>query len=323
MSTVAVYDIAKKVWYEQNTTNAPGQMTQGCTVVASAQDGSSHNIYWYGGFDGLDPTAPTSFNDAVYVLSIPSFKWIKVNDGTPSHARAGHKCTKPYPDQMLVIGGYPALSGEAPTCVEGGIIQIYNLSSNVWIQSYNPKVWSNYTVPSAVQTAIGGSATGAATQTSPSPGGFSDAAMAPLFKAPYDSSKIKNWYPYKAIETPPTNRTILPTPVTHNSGTPGYLAPVLGVVLGLFGITLVILAVLLWRRRKYLRSGGTRSETGTMDNRRWVDSWLRGTPADAKAPTMTTDDTVTTPYSEELPPVIEAGGSQVHEMMGMRSPPEH
>ncbi len=38
-------------------------------------------------------------------------------------------------------------------------------------------------------------------------------------------------------------------------------------------------------------SRGAVSENGTMDNRRWVTSWLRATPVDVKAPeTVTTSD---------------------------------
>lgn len=312
MTTVSVYDIASHIWYEQPTTgSAPGQLTQGCTVLASAQDGSSHNIYWYGGFDGLDATG--TFNDNVYVLSVPSFIWTKVStSSTPSHGRAGHRCTKPYPDQMFVIGGYSSLSGDSINCVDGGIVQIYNLSSNTWLDSYNPEVWGNYSVPAAVFGAIGGTATGGATQKSPSPSGFANANMTALFGTSYNATKITNWYPYTpAAASPTASRSVLPTTLgSAKPGTPSYLAPVLGVVLGLFFITLIILAILLWRRRKYLRSSnGAQSEAGTMDNRRWVDRWLSGTPSgagpiDTKAPTITTDDTPMSPY-DEAPDVPE------------------
>jgi hypothetical protein len=320
MATVSVYDIANQVWYDQNTTGAPGALAQGCTVVASAQDGSSHNIYWYGGFDGLHLT--DAFSDDVWILSVPSFQWVKVYSGTASHARAGHRCTKPYPDQMFVIGGYSSLSGGQPSCLDGGIIQIFNLSSAAWIDSYDPTKWSNYTVPSAVYQIIGGTATGSATESSPSPSGFANATMTALFGTSYNASKITNWYPYTPAQTGSNNRTtLLPIPVVHN-GTPKFLAPVLGVVLGLIFILLLITAILLWRRRKLLGShAGTQSEAGTLDNRFWVSNWLRGTPADAKAPTVTTDETISSPYEEENRPFMpEVGGTQVHEMMGMQIP---
>lgn len=318
MSTVSVYDIASKVWYEQPTTGAPGALAQGCTVVASAQDGSSHNIYWYGGFDGLHLT--DSFSDDVWVLSVPAFRWVKVYSGTDQHARAGHRCTKPYPDQMFVIGGYSSLSGGQPACLDKGIIQIFNLSSAQWMDSYDPTKWSNYSVPSAVYQYIGGTATGSATEASPSPGGFANATMATLFGTPYNTSKITNWYPYTPSSTASGRPTLLPTPIVHN-GTPKYLAPVLGVVLGLIFILLLITAILLWRRRRLLSSRiGTQSEAGTLDNRFWVSNWLRGTPADAKAPTVTTDETPASPYEEELRTYMpEVAGTQVHEMMGMPS----
>jgi hypothetical protein len=100
---------------------------------------------------------------------------------------------------------------------------------------------------------------------------------------------------------------------------------VLGVVLGLFFVTVLILAFLLWRRRNYLRtSNAAQSESGTMDNRRWVDRWLSGTPADTKAPTVTTDELTnpTSPYVEERPALPELGqGNERFELDG--KPPLH
>jgi len=320
MSTVDIYDIATQQWYRQQTTGAPGQLTQGCAVLASAQDGTSHNIYWYGGYDGISQAG--DFVDDVWILSIPSFMWMKVYSGKTDHARAGHRCTKPYPDQMFVIGGYSSISGTTPQCVDGNIVQVFNLSSATWIEKYDPTKWSNYTVPFMISSMIGGTGTGSATQTAPSPSGFSNSSMTALFGSAYNSSKIATWYPYAPSQTADNNRTtILPTPVPKSGGgTPKYLAPVLGVVLGLFFVTLVIIAIMLWRRRKYLKPNpsGSQSEAGTMDNRNRVTRWLRATPVDAKAPTVTTDETPSSPYEEEVSTVnaAEISGSQVHEMMG-------
>ena len=317
LSTVSVYDVASRTWYEQETSGAPlAPLAQGCTVLASTADGSTHNIYWYGGFDGVHPTEP--FSDDVWVLSIPSFTWVKASSGKPSHSRAGHRCVKPYPDQMFVIGGYTDLSGGVPQCVEDGIVQIFNLSSATWIDEYNPTVWSEYTVPPVVAAAVGGKqvpTTGFAT------------GLKTVFDTKYDRTKIKNYFPYEPAAIQNTTHPTLPSPIVKpGSKTPSYLAPVLGVVLGLFFITLVVLGVLLWRRRKYLQSvrNGTQSESGTLDSRFWVGQWLRGTPNanDAKAPTVTTDQTEETypssPYDyEELRSnVQEVGDTQVHEMMG-------
>ena len=197
MSTVAVYDVDTEAWYEQETTGkGPGQLTQGCTVVASSQDGSSHNIYWYGGFDGLNPASPDAYNDDVWVLSVPSFTWMKVKSGNISHGRAGHRCVKPYPDQMIVIGGYTAMAGSSWKCLEDGIIQIFNLSSAEWVTSYDPQLWGEYLVPSTVYETIGGSATGGASQLQPSWRGFANSDLESIFATPYNSTKIRKWYPY-------------------------------------------------------------------------------------------------------------------------------
>ncbi len=121
-------------------------------MVASAKDGSSHNIYIYGGYRGLSRTQAPS--DEVYVLSVPSFTWIKVSSGSAKHGRRGHRCTKPYPDQMLVVGGKPEQLN-AYECV-AGMIQIFNLNTLSWQNSYDPKVWSEYRVPSVITAKIGG-----------------------------------------------------------------------------------------------------------------------------------------------------------------------
>ena len=324
MTTVAVYDIANQVWYEQETSGTPpGQMALGCAVVASAQDGSSHNIYWYGGFDGLDQAG--TYSDDVWILSVPSFMWMKVKSGTPSHGRAGHKCVKPYPDQMFVIGGYPSLSGTSFHCLEGNVIQVFNLSSLQWIDKYDPGVWSNYTVPAMIYEMIGGTGTGSATQTAPSSTISTNATMIALFQQQYNTSKIATWYPYQAITTSSSPRPTLPSVVAKpGSGTPSFLAPVLGVILGLIFITCLVVAIMLYRRRKILSVNGTatQSENGTVDPRRGVLGWLRSVNVEAKAPTVTTDETPSSPYDEDnpyLPP--EIGGGQVHEMMGLSPSP--
>lgn len=71
------------------------------------------------------------------------------------------------------------------------------------------------------------------------------------------------------------------------------------------------------RLRKFRASDEAKSEAGTMDNSRWVASWLRSTPTDAKGSNEKTDDTPTSPYDKYMPYLPEIGEGQVHEMMGM------
>ncbi|KAB5577933.1 hypothetical protein GE09DRAFT_535105 [Coniochaeta sp. 2T2.1] len=331
MTNIDVYDVAGDDWYQQPTTGGPGQLTRGCAVVAPAQDGSSFNIYYYGGYDGLHIKA--DFSDEVWVLSLPSFTWTKVSAGKASHGRAGHKCFMPYPDQMIVIGGYAPQPGAAQACVEGGIVQVFNISSATWMNGYDPAKWSNYTVPDAVLRAIGGSPTGGATATSPSPS-FAASALARVFSSPYPATKIKKYYPYPvASTTNNTNPDFTPTPQSSGGGgLPKYLPPLLGVIFGLMFLTLLATGAFLYRRRKLLqRGGGSVTEFGTDDsNGNRIMNWIRGQPYDNKAPTVTTtDDTPTSPEMESSssPPVLyhpamvqvthEMADTQLAELPGM------
>jgi hypothetical protein len=120
-------------------------------VVASAPDNSSYNIYIYGGYDGLDYSQTPS--DDVYILSLPSFKWIKAYKGTGSHGRSSHKCFKPYPNQMFAVGG---IHGSSTECVDGGIVVNFDLNGLTFRSDYDPNQWSEYKVPDLVTAEIGG-----------------------------------------------------------------------------------------------------------------------------------------------------------------------
>ena len=117
---------------QQTSGDIPAQLTLFCSVVATAADNSSYNIYIYGGYDGIDSSHATS--DDVYVLSIPSFTWVKVYSGTRTHGRSGHKCVKVYPDQMFVLGGIH----QGSVWREGGIVQVFNLNTLRFQDSYSP-----------------------------------------------------------------------------------------------------------------------------------------------------------------------------------------
>jgi hypothetical protein len=137
----------------QNTTgDVPPQLTMFCSVVAAAADRSSFNIYIYGGYDGVSAESPPS--DDVYILSIPSFTWIKAYSGKYAHGRSGHKCLQVYPDRMFVLGG--VFKNDPTVCLDGGFVQVFNLNTLQFQETYSPQNWSNYSVPEAVTSRIGG-----------------------------------------------------------------------------------------------------------------------------------------------------------------------
>ena len=300
ITAVDVYDIASKTWYKQPTVggSAIGQRTRACSVVAAAGDASSFNIYYYGGFDGLNVGA--DFNDDVWVLSLPSFTWTKVyaSSDAAAHGRAGHKCVKPYPDQMFVVGGYPPIAGSSLSCLGGGIVQLFNLSSAAWMEAYTPADWSDYSVPDAVVKVIGGNSMGGATATAPAAaGGWVATGLKNIFATAYPTAKLTTFYPYalNTTSSAPTTHSSVPAESTRRSGshTPKFLAPLLGVIGGLILLSLLGLGAFVYRRRQLLKngtaSGGRRSSraggTNTDSDATYdthsnaVFRWLRAQPS--------------------------------------------
>lgn len=134
MNTLDVYDIATSTWYKQSTTGAyPDLRVNPCAVVAAAADGSSYNIYMFAGQKLLPAGNQEQFQD-MWILSVPSFTWISVDQSkqaTP-YGRSGHTCNI-WDGQMVMIGGYtgPDLSCESPG------IYVFDLSSLQWVQQFS------------------------------------------------------------------------------------------------------------------------------------------------------------------------------------------
>ncbi|KAL4914002.1 hypothetical protein BDW62DRAFT_191437 [Aspergillus aurantiobrunneus] len=305
METVSVYDVAQDVWYIQNTTGEiPPQLTQFCSVYASAADGSSHNIYIYGGYDGLDPYNDPS--DDVYVLSLPSFEWIHLYSGD-SDGRKQHKCVKPYPDQMLVLGGTNIGSSR---CLD--FIRVFNLNTGRFQDAYNPAAWAEYEVPDLVSGRIGGGANGGATTTSPE-SGWINSSLGDVFSTAY-TTEISTWYPYNSTTTTTVETS------GGGGGFPGWGGAIIGVVLGL-----LIIALIVWwflRRRK---RGSRRHSEVSRGSRvmQWVNAGAFG-PASKDPENSTivsgglTNESTVTPSEPRavVQTTAEAAGDPVYEMQG-------
>ncbi|KAL4745907.1 hypothetical protein BDW72DRAFT_185891 [Aspergillus terricola var. indicus] len=278
MRTVSVYDVAGGRWYNQNTTgDFPPQLTQFCSVYASAPDSSSHNIYIYGGYDGLGALSQPS--DDVYVLSVPSFEWIQLYDGNgTANGRKEHKCVKPYPDKMLVLGGIHIGS---KSCIPD-IIRVFNLNTGRFQDTYNPREWEEYKVPDLVAGRIGGNADGGATKTAPD--SWTTTALADVFEASYTRT-IETYYPYNS-----TNDNITTTSVPSGGGGggfPGWAGAVIGVVLGLL---LVAGVFVFWFLRRRKRRGTRRGSEVSRGSRvmNWVSNTGTFAPPGPKDPDIST-----------------------------------
>lgn len=119
-------------------------------------------------YGGYDPIRNIMYDD-VWVISLPSFKWVKLDSGGPS-PRFGHSCHWAGTSHMISIGGSldAAMYGvettsQIPTnlemmkCdpIEG--VKIFDLSAGTW-GTLSPGPQSpEYRVPAQVVAVIGGS----------------------------------------------------------------------------------------------------------------------------------------------------------------------
>ncbi|KAI3207680.1 hypothetical protein CBS147311_2781 [Penicillium roqueforti] len=343
METVSVFDVESKAWYLQNTTgDIPPQLTEFCSVLASAADGSSHNIYIYGGYDGLNYNANPS--DDVYILSLPSFKWVKAYNGTNTHSRSGHQCIKVYPDQMLAVGGQHV---DSTYCLEGGIIVNFNLNTLTFEDEYDPTTWSKYKVPDLVTALIGGNSNGSATITAPS--SWTNSSLAGIFGKKYGKT-VETYWPYNSTST--SNSTSsggsASTSAQENSGGsgfPGWAGGVIGAVLGLLIIALLVGFLLYRRRHRKHEVSEAKSEAAEAQPQNLPPEWMyasgpaapgpgpvssstgmetvetarttqtTGTQPSTTQPSMTQASTVPESLiSPVTPGTVESGGDALYEM---------
>ncbi|KAI4218187.1 MAG: hypothetical protein L6R36_009085 [Xanthoria steineri] len=181
LQDISVYDIETQRWHQQRASgDIPSGRFDGCAVAATASDGSSHSIYVFGGW-GSPVTQRTDGN--VYVLSIPSFTWIRVTLDTDP--RNGHKCHLMGTHHMLVVGGClpTGFNGRPDRGVEdcdtgpkfSQGLGIFSLNSHTWTTDYDPGAGANpYQVHASISKVIGGTETGGATKRTPDVGFSSD-----------------------------------------------------------------------------------------------------------------------------------------------------
>ncbi|KAI1614332.1 hypothetical protein EDD36DRAFT_464174 [Exophiala viscosa] len=282
MTSLPVYDINSTTWYLQNTTGTgPGALTEFCSVVAAANDSSSYNVYIYGGYDGLN--ADDEPSDDVWILSIPSFTWVKGYSGTTSHGRSGHRCVMPYPDQMFVVGGIHQNQAE---CVAGGIIQVFNLNTLEFQDTYDPNTWSEYKVPDVVSKVIGGTTSGGSTQTVT----WSDSALSGIFSTKY-ARAITSYYPYPSVSSTNSSSSSSNSTASSGSGSSSKSGggggvskgAIIGIAIAAALILLLILLLLflLVRRRRRVRSSASEKSSASSNSR--ITRWINGASC---APTM-------------------------------------
>ena len=163
LDEIMVYDIGSSTWYNVTATGAiPSERVEFCTVVSSAPDGSSANIVLYGGWNLY---AGHAYDD-VYILSIPSFTWIQINDTGNTEAqlngvigRHRHQCELYKDRQMVVIGGEVEIGNQeanGQSCnASYPSIRVLDTVTYTWQTQFNPDPLP-YEVPAVVYNMIGG-----------------------------------------------------------------------------------------------------------------------------------------------------------------------
>lgn len=157
LSRISVYDIQSKTWYEVTATgDLPGDRSQFCAVVSASVDQSTFQVTIFGGWDAY---AGKKYED-VFVLTVPSFRWIKVNDKndyedtTDNIGRAGHRCVIYNDAQMIVLGG-SVMSDNSTSCNAAyPPLRVLDTGSYIWKNVFDPSI--EYRVPDIVTNVIGG-----------------------------------------------------------------------------------------------------------------------------------------------------------------------
>ena len=194
MSTISVFDVgfvfnASDVggqtggWYTQGTSGAamPAPRVDFCAWLASAPDNSSANICMYGGWD---PTQSEPYFDEIWVLTLPSFTWIQVYNGTAPRFR--HTCHALGSGQVITVGGQRYADWSRECDWEYMSVAIYNLNAELWGSVWNPDL-PDYQVPGTISNIVGGGPSGGATKLAPDAGWLS-VQMAMLFTGTSDQT---------------------------------------------------------------------------------------------------------------------------------------
>ncbi|KAH7026619.1 uncharacterized protein B0I36DRAFT_424313 [Microdochium trichocladiopsis] len=268
MSTIDVYDIKTSEWYLQETHGeAPRVRVNPCAVVFSAPDASSFNIYMYGGQNLLPYGQQTQYQD-MWILTIPSFTWIKVDlpGGGQPLGRSGHMCA-PRDGQLVVWGGF---TGDTSSCDSPGIYN-FDASRLEWASSFTAGDHASdahsdngvlagsfgYQVPGIVQSVIGGSSEGGATVTAPAVGtptaGPFATGQAPVFTitAPGQTATVTNGSPGATGGAGSGGGSGSGSSTSHEApGGPNGGLIAAGVIAGLLGAAALYLGFCAWLYRR-------------------------------------------------------------------------
>ncbi|KAF2838525.1 hypothetical protein M501DRAFT_1004268 [Patellaria atrata CBS 101060] len=236
---VSVYDVGSKTWFNQTTTMPRDRDASGrwsfCAVTGTAPDNSSHNIYIYGGAKDTD-----GYLADVWILSLPSFRWIY--GGTSDRSRAVFGCAKVAKRYLLVYGDMTEnVQGNECDNDQNGFAML-DLQSLEWTSSYEaPEGTPTYLVPERIYSVIGGDANGGATLTA-------ESYNTPSITALFNSDPTSTSSPSDSGDESNDRPTDDPNSDSGSGSSAGAIAG--GVVGGVAFVGIILGVLFFWRRRK-------------------------------------------------------------------------
>ncbi|KAF7544117.1 hypothetical protein G7046_g9852 [Stylonectria norvegica] len=174
MEEILIYDILSGKYYVQNATgNVPEMRRRFCAGATWVDDQSSYNIYLYG---GLGEKAGSLGFDDIYILTIPTFTWIRMypadSNSTGDFPHHSLSCNVVNEEQMLIHGGFFPKNDDCDSEDQWGM---HNLDMGKQNSDHSP--WAlydptkkKYVVPEEIISVVGGGAEGGATKTTPADG---------------------------------------------------------------------------------------------------------------------------------------------------------
>ena len=145
------------------------------------------------GGQNLQPAGNQTQLDDMWILTIPSFTWIEVDQSSQSvpPARAGHTCHI-WDSQMITVGGYV---GDQLSCDAPGIY-VYDLSSLTWVEQFTSLSSNTSQTLNSTSSASATTSTGADSSGSPS----SEAASSSSSSLTSNSDSISESNPFSQQE---------------------------------------------------------------------------------------------------------------------------
>ncbi|KAF3085485.1 hypothetical protein TWF569_009913 [Orbilia oligospora] len=156
LNNVYIYDIERQEWFQQPTAgDIPTNVRGVCAVAAYALDGSSVNIYNYGGVVYDNNAGRFTQSQQMWILSIPAFQWVFVDrsDALQPRGLQDHTCHL-QGTNMLVVGGRDFSS----QC-DSNPVKVFNISTLKWEPKYSAFP-ATYRLPYEVFAIIGGDSMG-------------------------------------------------------------------------------------------------------------------------------------------------------------------